>query len=115
MKKTLNYNTAVTVLTPDQVQDLADRIASSAVSRALQSVSADIKALMKATRHARGILDQQAACELFKCNEDTIRRYRKEGLKVYRVGQQPFYLMDDIIEYVRAHPEAAEGTDLQLD
>jgi delta-aminolevulinic acid dehydratase/porphobilinogen synthase len=99
----------VAVLTPQEVQQLADAAASSAANRALEGVQRQMQALTEAASAARGVFTQKQLCEYLSVGEDTVRRYRQAGLRCYRVGRDPLYLLEDVIAFIRGHPDDAPG------
>jgi hypothetical protein len=100
---------AVVVLTPNQVRDLVDRALREGADRALEGVRRDLQAVLESTRAMRGVLSESQLCELFKISDQTLRAYRRRGLRSYKVGREPVFLTEDVIEFIRQYPEDSQA------
>lgn len=101
----MSITPTVVVLTPEELGDLLERSAQRAVSRALERSRSEMKQFLDEVRAARGILNKDQACAFFTCNADTLRKYRRNGLKCYKVGQQVFFQMEDIEAFIKQSSE----------
>lgn len=99
----------ITVLTPEEVREIASESAHLAATMAVEHVGRQIRELSELAQAARGLFTQQQLCEYLNVSEDTIRRYRKQGLRCYRIGRDPLYLVEDVVAFVRQHPDASEA------
>lgn len=102
--------TEILTLTPDELrQEITE-----AVSAALKEQARDLKALRVLVSSAQGFYTARTLAVLLGVSAETIKyRWAKRGLKAYRPGKDPIYLREDVLAFIRQHPDAADASLLE--
>ena len=96
----------VAVLTPDEINEIARQAGARAAREAVQGVAGDLKRLSGILQEQRGVLGKQQAMDLLEItDEGTLRKYVQMGLRCYKPGRRPLFLLEDIIAFLKEHPE----------
>ena len=86
-----------------------EEVVEGVVSRAMQTNMREIERCLSDVRELalmqQGILTRNALCQLLGVSVDTIRRYEEKGLVCHRPGRSPLYLLDDVIDFIKQHPD----------
>lgn len=89
-------------LTPKELRAEIEHAVETALDRRL----ADLDVLREVMLLAQGILSAHLVGRLLGVTARTVtERYVPQGLKVYRVGQTPLFLTEDLVEFVKAHAD----------
>lgn len=100
----------IAIVDRHELEQLIEGRVARGLETALAPISKDLATLRDITLMQQGILTRNALCDLLDVSVDTVRRYEAKGLRVYRPGRSPLYLLDDVVAFIRQHPD----TELKL-
>ncbi len=98
--------TDIAVIEKDELLRLLERHASAAAEHAVDRIQEEIEHLYDRVRAVNGVHTKYTLAELLDVSPETVMTYVRDGrLRVYRPGRNPIFLIDDVIEFIKAHEE----------
>lgn len=90
------------MLTRDEMRADIER----AVQAALDSRMTNLQRLEEIALAMDGVLTARMVAKKLGVSARTVLdSYVPQGLRVYRIGKAPLFLAEDVVEFVKAHPE----------